>query len=310
MRLLGHGVVFAALISFAGCSDGVAGSDNGTTLAECDSPERLADLPAELAEASGIARDPRRPDLFWIHNDSDNDPVLFGVDTAGSVQASATVVSASVRDPEDLAVARCDESWCLFYGDIGDNGAVRQDLFVHRLPLPTVPAEGAGPAPVEVVTPLATYRVRYPEGPRDAEALVIDADRGELLIITKGREEVIEMYAADLATLESVDGPVALTRIGRLAVTVETSSQFVTAADVSPDGSRLAVRAYATLYLFDWSGTAAFDTLTAPFAVSLAPALEPQGEGIAFDGSGERLYLASEGREGRPPQLSRLACRL
>ena len=38
-------------------------------------------------------------------------------------------------------------------------------------------------------------------------------------------------------------------------------------------------------------------------------AFEPQGEGVTWGADGESLYLASEGRNGRPPQLSRILCR-
>jgi hypothetical protein len=154
-----------------------------------------------------------------------------------------------------------------------------------------------------------SYTMVYPGGPRDAEALFIDSERGELGIVTKGREGLIELYVADLLTLESADGPVALERVGRLDMpTGGSSSHFVSAADLSPDGTRLAVRSYSRLYLFDWAGFARFDTLAAPVSVSLLSALEPQGEGLAFTADGSRLYLASEGRESLPPQLSRIDC--
>jgi len=262
-----------------------------------------------LSEASGIARDPRRADLFWVHNDSGHAPVLYAVDTTGALVVQAAVEGVIATDVEDIAVARCAEEWCLFFADMGDNLATRPQVYVHRLPLPDLPTDAA--AAIAPVTPLATYALVYPDGPRDAESLFIDADRGELGIVTKGRNGRVELYAADLQTLELVDGPVALTRIGRLDVPIgaDVSSQYVTAADLSPGGTRLAVRSYTVLYFFDWAGAAAFDTAAAPAAATLLPAFEPQGEGLAFAVDGVRLYMASEGRESLPPQLSRIDCR-
>ena len=194
---------------------------------------------------------------------------------------------------------------------MGDNGAVRQDLFIHRLPLPPIPSSTGSAA--EPVSPQATYWIRYPTGPRDAESLIVDSERGELIIVTKGREGLVEMYMGDLQTLESVDGPVALERIGRLNVPAsaggENSTLYVTAGDLSPDGTRLAIRSYSALYIFEWEGAAAFDTLSSPRPFLLIPAGEPQGEGLAYAGDGATLYLASEAREGNPPQLTRLVCR-
>ncbi len=304
-----------ALPLLAACSEAVVESGHGNEPEGeepvCTGLAAVADLPAELPEASGVARDPRRDDLLWLHNDSGNDPVLFATDTTGRLVTSVGIVGASSRDPEDLAVAGCPEGWCLFYGDFGDNGAVRADLFIHRIPLPPEPT-GSG-TPADPVSPAATYWVRYPTGPRDAESLIVDADRGELIIVTKGREGMVDMYAADLETLETVDGPVALERIGRLDVPTTSegsnSSVFVTAGDLSPDGTRLAIRSYSNLYMFDWEGSAAFDTLTSPRAHLLIQAGEPQGEGLAFGNDGETVYLASETRDGSPQQLSRLVCR-
>ena len=290
------------------CSAGVAESNGDPPAPACESATSIGQLPAELFEASGMSRDPRRPDLFWIHNDSGNEARLFAVDATAALAGITPIADATNRDVEDLATAPCPEGWCLFYADIGDNLAVRPDIRVHRLPLPPLPSDAAVPS--DPVRPLMSYTLVFPGGPRDAESLFVDADRGEIGIVTKGREGIVELYGADLETLESVDGPVALERIGRLDVPIgATTAQFVTGADLSPDGQRLAVRSYTTVYLWDWDGLAAFDTLTAPATGNLIPAFEPQGEGITFTTDGTALYLASEGVESRPPTLSRIDCR-
>lgn len=293
----------------ASCSDGLADSSGRAASEVCEQPTAVAILSDDLAEASGISRDPRRDDVFWLHNDSGNEALLYAVDTAGRTLGSVPVVAASAEDLEDVSLSECDGAWCLYLADIGDNMAVRQDLYIHRLPLPDIPAAGSGSTRGAPVSPLDTYWIRYPEGPRDAEALVVDAARDELLIVTKGRQDIVELYAADLTDLAALDGPYLMTRIGRLAVPIgEGSQQLITAADLSPDGSRLAVRSYASLYLFEWRGSAAFDTLAAPESASLVAAFEPQGEGLTFTSDGRTLYLASEGRDRRPPQLSRMTC--
>ena len=297
------------LAALSACSNGVAESANGTPeTPTCGLAVGIGELPALLGEASGITRDPRQPDLFWVHNDSGHDPILYAVDTTGALAGQAAIVGASNRDVEDVTVARCPDGWCLFYADMGDNLAVHDQVYVYRLPLPAIPTDAAIPS--EPVSPLMTYTMVYPGGARDAESLFVDVERGELGVITKGRNGQVELYVADLQTLESVDGPVALDRIGRLNVPLgdNVTAQYVTAADLSPDGARLAVRSYTQLFLFDWSGSAAFDTLVAPITTSLAPAFEPQGEGLTFTNDGPRLYMASEGVGSRPPQLSRIDC--
>jgi len=86
------------------------------------------------------------------------------------------------------------------------------------------------------------------------------------------------------------------------------SSQFITAADLSPDASTLAVRSYTTLYLFAWEGSAAFDTATVPGWASLISAREAQGEGLSWDVAGNNLLLVSEGRGSTHSSLSRMRC--
>jgi hypothetical protein len=298
-----------ALVALAACSSGVAESPGTPEDPVCGLPVVAGALPAELSEASGITRDPRRADLFWVHNDSGNQPILYAVDTTGALAGQVAITGATSRDVEDIAVAHCPEGWCLFYADIGDNLAVHDQIYVYRLPLPELPVDAAVPA--EPISPLMNYTLVYPGGARDAESLFVDAERGELGMVTKGRNGQVELYVADLQTLESVDGPVALERVGRLDVPIggNVSAQYVTAADLSPDGTRLAVRSYSRLYLFEWEGSATFDTLAAPTSFTLLPALEPQGEGLTFTIDGTRIFLASEGVKSLPPQLSRIDCR-
>ncbi len=299
-----------------GCANGSGRTPEDAVAGSCGPATWLAALPPEIGEASGIARDPRRPDLFWLHNDSGNEPLLFAVDTTGALLATVRMTGGSARDLEDLSIARCGESWCLFLGDIGDNMAVRRNVKVHRLPLPDLPptgkdAEGGAGTPYDqVLSPLATWRLEYPDGPRDAEALVVDAEHGDLIVISKGRDARVQLYSAPVAELEAAgDATVSLQSVGRLDIPIgRNTTQFVTAADLSSDGTRLAVRSYAELFLYSWPGVAQFDTATAPLSTSLLTAFEPQGEAVAWGEDGETLYLASEERAGRPPQLSRIRC--
>ncbi|MFQ5888948.1 MAG: hypothetical protein ACE5JR_02730 [Gemmatimonadota bacterium] len=300
-----------------GCSGGavqVPPRDSG-----CGDARRLAALPPELKEASGMIRDPRREDLFWLHNDSDNDPALYLVDVEGHLVMSVEVSGGTNEDPEDLALAECGDRWCLYLGDIGDNFGRRREIFVHRILLPPLPTEagrrggsspssyGVGSVPRGEVAVERSFRLRYPDGPRDAESMIIDERTGQLILISKGREGRVSMYAARLDA--EGEEPITLRRIGSLRIPIgRSTSQYLTAADLSADGRQLAVRSYTTIFLFRWPGLSAFDTTAVPAAVSLAAAAEPQGEGLTFAADYGLIYLASEGRLGRPQQLSVVSC--
>ena len=268
----------------------------------CEPPVALAVLPDVLREASGIAHDPRRTDLVWIHNDSGNDFSLYAFDIAGRQVAVVPVVGATDRDIEDMAIGPCPTGSCLYVGDIGDNLGVRRSISVHRVPLPDL----SDPSPV---TPEASWQLAYEDGARDAESLAVDAVRSELVVISKGRTGEVVLYAASIPALRETGSPNLLSRVGRLALPLGSNSrQLITAADISPDGSRLALRSYTTVYEFEWSGAAAFDTTVVPKWSSVMSAREPQGEGLAWDGSGQTLYLVGEQYGGTPPLISRVDC--
>ncbi len=315
VRTLAACVVLGA--SLSGCSEGAMPRESAlSTQLTCGPATVVAMLPESLIEASGIARDPRRDNLFWLHNDGGSEILLFGVDTLGVVRTTARVSGVTNRDIEDVAIGRCGSDWCVYLGDIGDNRSRRSSVRVHRVPLPALPdpdidsAERSGDIDQEL-TALGSWELEYPDGPRDAEALLIDDASDQLSIISKGRRRAgIVLYSIDLAEFDrGEESTRTLHRIGRLAIPVGAStSQLVTAADLSPDGTLLAVRSYASLHLLPWSGAFLQDTALVPYSALLLLAFEPQGEGIAWGDDGEFLYLASEGRNGRPPQLSRIRC--
>ncbi|MDT8435603.1 MAG: hypothetical protein RRA92_02500 [Gemmatimonadota bacterium] len=312
--------VLAAVAAVAGCARGNGQTADQVVPGSCGAALPVAFLPPELGEASGMTRDPRRDDLFWIHNDSGNEALLFGVDTTGAVVSRVRITGASDRDLEDVAVGRCGPDWCLYLGDIGDNLAAHPSIRVYEIPLPELPrdasqstAAGAGgrPGPYDqVVTPRAAWDLVFPDGARDAEALLVDDAAGELLLVTKGREARVEMYAAGLAELADAAGATFTLRpMGDLRVPAgENTAQFITAGDISPDGRFLAIRSYISLYLLPWGEDSGRDPSVAPVAASLISAFEPQGEALTWSRDGTTVWLASEGRDGRPPQLSRIPC--
>ena len=71
----------------------------------------------------------------------------------------------------------CGTASCLHIADIGDNDASRDRVTIYRLPEP----EGASGSAAAT----DSFHATYPDGPHDAEALLIDGN-GRLYIVTKG----------------------------------------------------------------------------------------------------------------------------
>ncbi|MFT4974274.1 MAG: hypothetical protein ACI8S6_000156 [Myxococcota bacterium] len=237
-----------------------------------------------LIEISGIAVSQQHPGTLWLHEDSGRPAVLTATDETGATNATITLLNAENRDWEDLALGPCGDRTCLFVADIGDNAVSRSSITIYRLPEPDPTAGDQAIAPER-------FTATYPDGPHNAEALVVTPD-GLPLIVTKGQEAALYAFP----TLE--EGPVELVRVGTVDATRGLAGFFdlVTAADLSADGALLAVRTYGRIWLYPRGGDG-----TERRAVRSR--WERQGEALAL-GSGGLWHVS----EGRRPALYRLAC--
>jgi hypothetical protein len=196
------------------------------------------------------------------------------------------------RDTEDLARAPDGTLWV---ADIGDNRRNRQTVALWRL------ANG-GSTPV-------LYRLRYPDGAHDAEALVLAGD-GTPVIVTKDPEVAVLYQPA--AALRA-GGTVPLRRVGAFELPASgTSNPFsfaghlvVTGGANSPDGTRVVLRTYADAFEFPVAGGDVVRAITTgtPRVIPLPD--EPQGESVSYDQDGVSLLTVSEQRTAAPPTILR-----
>ncbi|WP_229402354.1 hypothetical protein [Micromonospora okii] len=251
---------------------------------------------ARLDEISGmVATDAG----FVVVNDGADDEArrrIFFLDADCAVVRTVRYPSRP-RDTEDLAVGADGTLWV---ADIGDNDRARRTVALWRL------APGAA-RPV-------LHRLAYPDGPHNAEALLVDGD-GRPVIVTK---------QAGAAGLYRPAGPpragvtVPLTRVGQVRLPVTTTPNpfsflgrgLVTGAATSPDGRRVVLRTYADAFEFDVTGGDVVAALTAgtPRGVPLPD--EPQGEAITYSRDGASLLTVSETAREEPgtrPRILRYA---
>ena len=235
--------------------------------------------------------------MFWVVND-DGPSVLHAIDTLGRDLGRVTVKKASNRDWEDLASFSRDGAAYWLVADIGDHDGDRKDVRLYVIEEPDAGADG-----VDVAWRL---EFTYPEGPRDAEAVAVDAQAEEILVLTKrdlparlyalplrpDRDELV--HARLLADIDSLPQPT------REAIdqAPETDSWHwqPTAMDLSPDGRRLAVLTYGGVYLYERpAGTGWADALRRPPRV-VSEDGDPRAESVAFDATGSALYITLEQR--------------
>ncbi len=262
--------------------------------------QRVGSVPEQLEELSGLVASRRLPGILWAHNDSGHAAELFALRETGEIVARFLFEGVTPADVEDVATGPCigDPSrTCVFLADIGDNLKRRANVQLLEV---DEPAEL--PAASEPVTLTArTYRFRYADGPVDAESLVIDPVTGTPHVITKVWESL-----GDVHRLRGLgDEEITAERVGTL--TAPGDARWATAADVSPDGSRLLVRSYGGVWeLRGGSGAQTIETLLQRPALPVTSASQPQSEAIAYLPEG-RAYLL--GTEGVGEGLFRVDCR-
>ncbi|WP_241384331.1 hypothetical protein [Rhodococcus sp. CH91] len=190
-------------------------------------------------------------------------------------------------DVEDLAAGPDGRLWL---GDLGDNSRVRETVALISLD----PDTGEGDL----------HRVTYPDGPRDAETLLVSA-AGEPVIVTKALFGASNVYrpARGLGIGDlPAPGPTALEKVGTLVLGPSdtpggpipgASSTLITGGAVSADGTVAAVRTYTDVYLFPVTEGDLAAALVAGPRFRIPVPDEPQGEAVAFTAEGD-LITASE----------------
>jgi hypothetical protein len=105
---------------------------------------RLAKLPpGPVKENTGIVRSRRIPVLFWMHNDSGDEPRVSPIHRNGEAyhstrepQTPGVLIGGAINvDWEDITI---DEEGNLIVADVGNNENDRRDLVLYYLPEPSV----------------------------------------------------------------------------------------------------------------------------------------------------------------------------
>jgi hypothetical protein len=250
--------------------------------------ERLVELSGMVATADG----------YIVVNDSSDlasRERIFFLSKKCNVREAVAYTGNGPRDAEDLALTRDGKT--LWIGDIGDNNGERGTVALWRMP-----ADG-GDSP-------ELFRVRYPEGARDAEALLVGAD-GVPVIVTKGAKAELYKPGAALRKGQTVDlrkiGEVTLPRTGTSNPLGLAGRVPVTGAAVAPDGSRVVLRTYADAFEWDVNGGDVVAELTGgqPRVTPLPD--EPWGEAISYSPDGASFLTVSETaqQEGLQPEILR-----
>ncbi|MFY1695011.1 MULTISPECIES: hypothetical protein [unclassified Solwaraspora] len=250
--------------------------------------ERVCEITDErLRELSGLVA---TADGYVVVNDGtevDRNERIFFLDSSCEVDDTVAYPSRPL-DPEDLALS--PDGQTLWIADIGDNPT--NDERRERIALWSLPVDGSDQPVI--------HRVSYPDGPHDAEALLIGPD-GVPLIITKETGPA-GIYRPVEQLRSNNDDPVPMEKVGELELPrTATPNLFaaagrltVTGAARSPDGTRVVIRTYADA--FEWDVPADGDLVAIltgeePRATALA---DEFGEAIAYTPDGTSFVTVSD----------------
>ena len=225
-----------------------------------------------LDEISGVVVGHRMEGLLWVEEDSGNEAAVYALKPSGEVVAEVTVDGATNVDWEDLAWAKGR----LWVGDIGDNGRDRSQIQVYSFREPA--DRGVTSVDASVV------RLRYQDGPHDAEAMFVDPRDQHLYLIVK---QLIEPQSAVYTVALREVRP---SEVGVLRQVARVPLSIVTAADLGPAG--IAVRNYLTTLVFPWSDDR---TIVSTLEGMSCPVSLGSSEAIAQTRDGRALYSIAEG---------------
>jgi hypothetical protein len=245
--------------------------------AEEPKPKRLFTIDdSRIDESSDLARSGTHDDIWWTSNDSGDTARIFALDKTGQVLAEVTF-DAQVRDVEAIGIGTNKR---IYVGDIGDNLSNRDTITVYSLPEPEELRD-------QRVTARA-YKFKYPDGPHNAEALLVNPQTNRLYVVTKEAPTgaIYEAPTPDEMSRTDVND---LTKLG-------TAPAIITDGTFTPNGRRVLLRSVNSMTVLSWPAMKQLATAPLP--------LQVVGESLAMGPDDDSVLFGSEGKNSPVYQLA------
>ena len=245
----------------------------------------------EIDEASGIAFSRSHDGLIYTHNDSGGGRRIYVIDTLGKGSVVFKIKGVWNRDWEDIAVGPGPDPKLnyVYVGEIGDNEAKYTNIFIYRFPEPVQFTEGMEVEP-EIL------KLTYPDGPKDAETLMVDPISKDIFILSK-RDSLNILYKTTQDAFEKEEAV--------LVKVIELPFTMSVAGDISADGKEILIKNYFTVYYWKRNENETVEQALSRDPLILPYKPEPQGEAIAFHPNGKSYFTLSEKRFNIEPVLYR-----
>jgi hypothetical protein len=267
IRRLAAAVVAGGLVLLASAPAAVA-DEEPKKLFTMDDPR--------ITESSGLARSLQHEGIWWTTNDSSDSARIFAVNDQGEVEATLTF-GAEPRDVEAVSVGTDGN---IYVADIGDNLGDQDQVTVYVLKEPDDLSDQQ--------VKYRAYDFAYPDGPHNAEALLVEPKTDRLFIVTKeGKNGAI--YSLPKGEQPSRREVNRLSRMG-------TAPAIVTDGTFTPDGKWMILRDPTAMSVWSWPG--------AKTKLSAQLPLQPLGESIAMGPDDKSVLIGSEGESSSVYQVT------
>ncbi|MDD9377138.1 WD40 repeat domain-containing protein [Streptomyces sp. ZAF1911] len=228
-----------------------------------------------IKESSGLAASRIHPGVYWTHNDSDDGPYVYAVDSATG-KTVARITLTGIGKPRDIEGISLGPDGQLYVGDIGDNlNGSWNHVWIYRFAEPKT----LGDATLKA----EQFTVKYADGPRNAEALMVHPVTGRVYIASKD-EKAGGLY----------EGPEALSASGTNTFRRIGDVPWVTDGAFSPDGGRLVLRGYLWAKTYPWK-----DGRPDGDGEAVAAPWQGQAESVTYTADGSTLMFGAEGANSR-----------
>ena len=249
----------------------------------------------QMDEISGIAASAIHEGIYYVHNDSGDTSRFFAITPQGNIKSviyykGDLKEKQGVCDVEDIAVGPgpVKGKSYVYMGDIGDNGAVRKYITVYRM---EEQKSWIGTDSI-IKTNAVPVHFKYPDGPRDAETLMVDPIEKLIYIVSK-RTDSVAVYTSPLNF--KPNDTVTLTKRCKLYFSGFRPFKWITAGDISRDGQQILLKDYVKVYYWKRNGSEPIWKTMQRKPVDLPYQQEKQGEAIGFTLDGKGYYTTSEG---------------
>jgi hypothetical protein len=235
-----------------------------------------------FSEVSGIAESWISKGMFYVEEDSGNPNQIQLTNSQCSVGAVFQIGNVTNRDWEDIVVSKGPDvnKTYIYLADIGDNKSQYASKFIYRFEEP-IPALQQN---VNVISTFDMLEMELPDGPLNAEAIMVDPITRDFYLISK--DNTTSVYVAPYP--QAVGKKIQMKKIAILPFSK------ITSAGISPDGNELVIKTTSFICYWHKSKEESIAALlkTQPRLISYT--IEQQGEGFSFASDGSGYYTISE----------------